>query len=154
MILLSTPHGIADLNNFLFYLNPNGFGWADTDNCGCPPGCYNVSAIIDGPQSLQIVDTLMEVSKDGSRLFPGSEGSALLAVVPYPLQFTHYRSGLEVTCLVWLHSVPRPRKTQTPFPSAGVRSSLSTSYYPTPPTQRQDTHTTHNLSTCHSFFFR
>lgn len=64
VILLSTPHGIADLNNFLFYLNPHGFGWADTDNCGCPPCCYNVSAIIDGPQSLQIINTLMKVSQD------------------------------------------------------------------------------------------
>ena len=33
LIVLSTPHGIADLNNFQFYLNGIGRGPADTDNC-------------------------------------------------------------------------------------------------------------------------
>ena len=61
LILLSTPHGIADLTQFLFYLNPQGFGWADTDNCGCPPCCYNVSVSIDANRSLELVEVL-EVS--------------------------------------------------------------------------------------------
>ena len=60
MILLSTPHGVADLRNFQFYLNPRGYGWADTDNCDCPPCCYNVSADIDGPLSLRIIESLLQ----------------------------------------------------------------------------------------------
>ncbi|XP_050402207.2 protein CA_C1420 [Patella vulgata] len=37
LILLSTPHGISDINNFLFYLNPKMEGYANTDNTGPPP---------------------------------------------------------------------------------------------------------------------
>ncbi|XP_072051388.1 protein TTE1956-like [Amphiura filiformis] len=47
LIFLSTPHGIADLRQFIFYLNPTGFGVADTDNCQCPPCCYNISIGMD-----------------------------------------------------------------------------------------------------------
>lgn len=43
LIVLSTPHGVADLNNFQFYLNGFAGGPADTDNCKCPPCCYNIS---------------------------------------------------------------------------------------------------------------
>ncbi len=58
IVLLSTPHGIADLTAFQFYLDPQGFGWADTDNCGCPPCCYNVSVTIAANTSLKIVGKL------------------------------------------------------------------------------------------------
>ena len=47
LVVLSTPHGIADLNNFVFYFNPVGSGSADTDNCVCPPCCFNVSVDLE-----------------------------------------------------------------------------------------------------------
>ena len=83
LVLLSTPHGVADLSQFMFYLNPEvltdtvsnshalplpspspslpslqGFGWADTDNCVCPPCCYNVSVAMDANKSLELVHKL------------------------------------------------------------------------------------------------
>ncbi|CAI7992078.1 hypothetical protein GBAR_LOCUS919 [Geodia barretti] len=75
VILLSTPHGVADLSNFQFYLNPRGYGWADTDNCDCPPCCYNVSAEIDGPLSLRIIESLLQK-------WPGANVSGLAAYGP------------------------------------------------------------------------
>lgn len=47
VVLLSTPHGVSDLYNFMFYLNPSGSGSADTDNCACPPCCFNVTVSLD-----------------------------------------------------------------------------------------------------------
>ena len=61
LILLSTPHGVAALHDFVLYLNPWGFGWADTDNCACPPCCYNVSVDIDSAGSLQLIRDFQKV---------------------------------------------------------------------------------------------
>ena len=47
IVLLSTPHGVSDLYNFVFYWNPTGSGSADTDNCVCPPCCFNVTVSLD-----------------------------------------------------------------------------------------------------------
>lgn len=58
LIVLSTPHGLADLKQFMFYLNSQGYGFADTDNCVCPSCCYNVSVPIDANTSLNIVQQL------------------------------------------------------------------------------------------------
>lgn len=58
LIFLSTPHGISDLNNFAFYLNPEGYGTADTDNCNCPPCCYSAKVTLDNETSLELVDIL------------------------------------------------------------------------------------------------
>ena len=55
MIVLSTPHGIADLNNFQFYLNGAAGGPADTDNCACPPCCYNISVKLAPEFSLELI---------------------------------------------------------------------------------------------------
>ncbi|XP_046565316.1 LOW QUALITY PROTEIN: uncharacterized protein LOC124274030 [Haliotis rubra] len=55
LIFLSTPHGISDLRNFGFYLNPEAQGGADTDNCQCPPCCYNVSVGLDVNVSQRLV---------------------------------------------------------------------------------------------------
>ncbi|XP_071095147.1 uncharacterized protein [Haliotis cracherodii] len=54
LIFLSTPHGISDLRNFGFYLNPEAEGGADTDNCQCPPCCYKVSVGMDVNVSQQL----------------------------------------------------------------------------------------------------
>lgn len=58
IVLLSTPHGVADLNNFAFYLNPTGEGEADTDNCKCPPCCYRVNVTLDCQIAKDIVEKL------------------------------------------------------------------------------------------------
>ena len=58
VVFISTPHGIADLNAFLFYLNDHGYGSADTDNCLCPPCCYTVGVSLDFDLSMQLVDKL------------------------------------------------------------------------------------------------
>lgn len=42
VILVSTPHGVADEHNFVFYTNARANGTAETDNCQCPPCCYDV----------------------------------------------------------------------------------------------------------------
>ena len=55
VVFISTPHGIADLNSFLFYLNDRGYGRGDTDNCYCPPCCYNVSVALDFELSMKLI---------------------------------------------------------------------------------------------------
>lgn len=59
-VLLSTPHGIADQENFILYFNKKGSGYADTDNCVCPPCCYNVSVNFD----VSLTHSLYEHLKD------------------------------------------------------------------------------------------
>ena len=39
IIIVSSPHS---------HCHPQGFGMADTDNCACPPCCYNVSMAMNG----------------------------------------------------------------------------------------------------------
>ncbi|XP_077988566.1 protein TTE1956-like [Glandiceps talaboti] len=58
IIFLSTPHGIADLKDFVLFLNSEGYGIADTDNCACPPCCYNISVPLDSDVSQDIVHEL------------------------------------------------------------------------------------------------
>ena len=78
LILLSTPHGIADLNNFVFYLNPRGFGFSDTDNCHCPPCCYNISIDMDSETASRLASELQRknVSVSGLSAF-GPPGGAI-----------------------------------------------------------------------------
>ena len=58
LILLSTPHGVADVKNFLFYLNDAASGSADTDNCDCPPCCYNITVALDNNTAISIEEQL------------------------------------------------------------------------------------------------
>lgn len=58
LIFLSTPHGVADMQRFMFYLNPLANGSAETDNCKCPPCCYDVSVNIDASLSLALATNL------------------------------------------------------------------------------------------------
>ncbi|XP_041366426.1 uncharacterized protein LOC121381246 isoform X2 [Gigantopelta aegis] len=84
IIFLSTPHGISDLNNFVFYLNPTGAGYADTDNCQCPPCCYKVNASLDSRRSEEIVSefgTARNVSGLSGYGPPGGSD------VPFPLRW-------------------------------------------------------------------
>lgn len=60
LILLSTPHGVADLQRFIFYLNTNGNGSADTDNCQCPECCHSISVKMDVKLALKLVERLQK----------------------------------------------------------------------------------------------
>lgn len=58
LILFSTPHGISDINNFVLYLNLEGYGYAETDNCNCPPCCYSLRVKFDNETSMDLVTKL------------------------------------------------------------------------------------------------
>jgi len=84
-IVLSTPHGIAAPEDFIFYLSPQGFGFSDTDNCACPPSCYNLSVAMDTNGTKSLVSILKDEDEKVSHLSafgpPGNEG------VPFPLRW-------------------------------------------------------------------
>ena len=50
VILLSTPHGVTDLERFMLYLGPTAEGRSDA-YCLCPPCCDTVSVTLDGDVS-------------------------------------------------------------------------------------------------------
>lgn len=82
-VFLSTPHGISDLKNFVLYLNPTAKGFADTDNCNCPPCCYSASASVDVALSQEIMNVLgYQKNVSGLSAFgpPGESDS------PFPLR--------------------------------------------------------------------
>lgn len=83
LVFLSTPHGVADLKNFLFYLNPQGQGHADTDNCQCPPCCYSVSVNLDTKMSADLVKSL-GLAKNVSGL--SAYGPPEQSSEPFPLK--------------------------------------------------------------------
>ncbi|XP_078618269.1 uncharacterized protein LOC144885921 isoform X2 [Branchiostoma floridae x Branchiostoma japonicum] len=105
LLFLSTPHGVADLTNFLFYLNPEAYGSADTDNCVCPPCCYNVSVDINSEMSETLVEKLKRegVMISGLSAF-GPPGGA---DEPFPLRWAeviplHFIPHLNTTSVVVL----------------------------------------------------
>ena len=67
LIFLSTPHGMADLDNFQFYLNPKGFGSADTDNY-VGPYSYTLSVNLDSASSQSLVRELRRAGENVSGL--------------------------------------------------------------------------------------
>jgi hypothetical protein len=58
LIFISTPHGVSDLQRFTFYVNPLANGTAETDNCKCPPCCYDVSVNMDAALALALATNL------------------------------------------------------------------------------------------------
>ncbi len=77
VILLSTPHGVADLKQFMFYMNARGNGTAETDNCKCPPCCYDVDVKMDANLTKTLVGNLSQHGYNVSGLsFFGPVGSA------------------------------------------------------------------------------
>ena len=48
----------AFVSNLSVFAHLQGFGVADTDNCACPPCCYNVSVSMDKNKSTEIVHNL------------------------------------------------------------------------------------------------
>lgn len=84
LVFLSTPHGVSDLTNFLLYLNPFGQGYASTDNCQCPPCCYNISANFDEELSRKLVNSL-GIQKNVSGL--SAYGPPGQSSEPFPLRW-------------------------------------------------------------------
>ena len=85
IVLLSTPHGIADLNDFVFYFNPLGSGSADTDNCACPPCCFNVSVQLEVNMTHSIVTNLRNLKVAASAL--SAYGPPGESEEPFPLKW-------------------------------------------------------------------
>ncbi|XP_038073874.1 uncharacterized protein LOC119741974 [Patiria miniata] len=82
LILLSTPHGIADLEKFQFYLNPKGRGSADTDNYVGP---YRLAVDLDSISSQDLVRELGKLGEHVSGLSAfGPPGGA---ADPFPLRW-------------------------------------------------------------------
>ena len=84
LIVLSTPHGIADWKNFMFYLNQEASGTADTDNCACPPCCYNISVKLDFNISMLMMVSLQAWGGNVSGL--SAYGPMANAAEPFPLR--------------------------------------------------------------------
>lgn len=84
-IVVSSPHGIAAPEDFIFYFSPKGFGFSDTDNCACPPCCYNLSVAMDTNGVEVLVSTLKDEKEKVSYLSafgpPGKED------MPFPLRW-------------------------------------------------------------------
>ena len=91
VILLSTPHGIADLDRFLFYLGAKGYGSADTDNYAGP---YQLTVDLDSISSQSLVRELVKLGENVSGLSAfGPPGGAddpfpLRLFIPYIFQST------------------------------------------------------------------
>ena len=55
-IFLSTPHGIADYRNFVLYLNSEGSGFGDADDCLQPPCRYFLNASMHSDIARHVID--------------------------------------------------------------------------------------------------
>ena len=55
VIVLSTPHGIADYRNFVLYLNSQGSGFGDADDCLKEPCRYYLNASLDNDIARQLM---------------------------------------------------------------------------------------------------
>ncbi|RUS70245.1 hypothetical protein EGW08_021990 [Elysia chlorotica] len=115
VILLSTPHGIADLRNFVFYMNPTAEGFADTDNCVCPPCCYNASINIDANMTKMLINSL---SQQGNVSGLSGFGPPGQSSEPFPLRWgevvpVHFIPNLDSSDIKFLLlSQPSRRYTQ------------------------------------------
>lgn len=90
IILLSTPHGVSDLKQFMFYMNNRANGSAQTDNCVCPPCCYDIDVKMDSKLTKNLVANLSEQGYNISGLsFFGPPGQ-----------------GYEPTVLKWGEVIP------------------------------------------------
>ncbi|XP_033634982.1 protein TTE1956-like [Asterias rubens] len=112
LILLSTPHGIADQDNFLFYLNPKGYGSADTDNYAGP---YTLSVNLDSVSSQSVAKELRNAGENISGL--SAFGAPGQADDPFPLRWGEviplsFVSGLE-TMKAMIISQPSRRYNQS-----------------------------------------
>lgn len=116
VIVLSTPHGIAAPEDFIFYFSPTAYGTADTDNCACPPCCYNLSVTMDTVATKMLINTLKSEKDQVSFLSafgpPGQED------VPFPLRWgeivpLYFIKPLLNTTKVVILSQPSRRYTQS-----------------------------------------
>ncbi|GFN89552.1 protein ca_c1420-like [Plakobranchus ocellatus] len=70
LIVLSTPHGVSHLRDFVLYTNPTAEGNAETDNCHCPPCCYNASIQIDVNMTEKIIGSLNTLKNVWGEVIP------------------------------------------------------------------------------------
>ena len=115
VIVLSTPHGIAAPEDFIFYLNPKGSGSADTDSCSCPPCCYNLSVSVDVKGTETLLSTLQADEEKVS--FLTAFGPPGEADVPFPLRWgeivpLYFTKGILKQSKVIVLSHPSRRYTQ------------------------------------------
>lgn len=85
-IVLSTPHGVAAPEDFIFYFNAQGLGFVGPDNCGYP-SCsgYNLSVTMDVKGIRTLVRALKDEKKNVSSLSAfGEPGNGAL---PFPLRW-------------------------------------------------------------------
>eukprot|EP00877_Chromochloris_zofingiensis_P007672 jgi/Chrzof1/3158/Cz12g14010.t1 len=85
VIILITPHGIADNNNIMLYTNPSAYGQADTDNCKCPPCCYNATISINTAAAQLLTSHMQLHSQNVSSL--SAYGPSGTAQEPFPLRW-------------------------------------------------------------------
>eukprot|EP00118_Oscarella_pearsei_P003893 m.16192 g.16192 ORF g.16192 m.16192 type:complete len:338 (+) comp26774_c0_seq2:831-1844(+) len=115
VVLVSTPHGIADLKSFVFYLNENAYGKADTDNCRCPPCCHDIAVSMDAELARKLTDYLQARTPNVSGLSafgPPSKNSQTFPLMwgeVIPLHFTLGSTGLNKTTDVVILSQPSRR---------------------------------------------
>ncbi|XP_065830095.1 protein CA_C1420-like [Oscarella lobularis] len=115
VVLVSTPHGVADLKSFVVYLNEKAAGSADTDNCACPPCCYDVQVAMDAELATNLVSHLGVKNSNVSGLSafgPPRENSEIFPLMwgeVIPLYFTLGATGLNKTTKVVVLSQPSRR---------------------------------------------
>ncbi|KAL5004934.1 hypothetical protein ScPMuIL_018390 [Solemya velum] len=72
------------MKNFVFYLNSRGDGYADTDNCKCPPCCYQVETEMASDIATELAKQFgysLNVSGLSGYGQPGNSGE------PFPLKW-------------------------------------------------------------------
>lgn len=105
---------MADLKNFMFFLNQEGQGTGDTDNCACPPCCYEITVKLDYNVSVSMLKSLQSRGANVSGLT--AYGPVGNSDEPFPLRWgevipLHFISPSESTRVVIL-SVPSRRYTE------------------------------------------
>lgn len=63
IIFLSTPHGLADMERFLFYLNGQADGVTYADNCTTEECKYNLSIPLAADESMALMESLRKSHK-------------------------------------------------------------------------------------------
>ena len=79
LIFLSTPHGVADQNDFVFYNNSIGSGFSDAESCPCPPCCYFVNVTLNTQITNKMVGMLGQARNVSSI-------TAFNGALPFPLR--------------------------------------------------------------------
>lgn len=128
VILLTTPHGVADLTNFLFFVSREGQGTGDTDNCACPPCCYNLSVQFDSQLAMSLLHQLQTrgvgnlsgisaFGKPGEEENPFPLRQAISDICTHPLRLSPRHRWGEVIPLHFIAPPPSVRVVVLSIPS-------------------------------------